>query len=87
MNRPYKQHLTVLFVFLLLFIRSDSKLNDFQISLPQELEETRLYYMEVLFKQGIGFARMYVAVRTPSGEMKMPISSEYLVKDLTAQGE
>ena len=43
--------------------------------------------MEVLFKQGKGFARMYVAMRTPSGEMKMPIGSEYLVKNLTKQGE
>lgn len=68
-------------------IRSDSKLIDYQISPPQELEETRLYYMDVLLKQGRGFARMYVAMRTPSGEMKMPISSEYLVKHITMECE
>lgn len=73
--------------FLLHLIRSDSELKEYQISLPQELEETQLYYMDVLFKQGKGFSRMYVAMRTPSGEMKMPITSEYLVKRLTKQGE
>lgn len=73
--------------FLLHLIRSDSELKEYQISLPQELEETQLYYMDVLFKQGEGFSRMYVAMRTPSGEMKMPITSEYLVKRLTKQGE
>ena len=51
------------------------------------MEETRLYYMDVLYKQGVGFSRMYVAMRTPSGEMKMPITREYLVKKLTKQGE
>lgn len=73
--------------FLLHLIRSDSELKEYQISLPQELEETQLYYMDVLFKQGEGFSRMHVAMRTPSGEMKMPITSEYLVKRLTKQGE
>lgn len=73
--------------FLLHLIRSDSELKEYQISLPQELEETQLYYMDVLFKQGEGFSRMYVAMRTPSGEMKTPITSEYLVKRLTKQGE
>ena len=73
--------------FLLHLIRSDSELKEYQISLPQELEETQLYYMDVLFKQGEGFSRMYVAMRTPSGEMKIPITSEYLVKRLTKQGE
>lgn len=73
--------------FLLHLIRSDSELKEYQISLPQELEERQLYYMDVLFKQGEGFSRMYVAMRTPSGEMKMPITSEYLVKRLTKQGE
>lgn len=73
--------------FLFLLIRSDSELKEYQISLPQELEETQLYYMDVLFKQGEGFSRMYVAMRTPSGEMKTPITSEYLVKRLTKQGE
>jgi len=43
--------------------------------------------MDVLFKQGRGFARMHVAMRTPSGEMKIPIGGEYLVKHLTKQGE
>jgi len=64
---------------------SDYNFKDDQISLPQELEETRLYYMDVLLKQGVGFARMYVAMRTPSGEMKLPISSEYLVKHITME--
>ena len=47
----------------------------------------QLYYMDVLFKQYKGLAKMHVAMRTPSGEMKMPIGSEYLVKKLTKQGE
>ena len=72
------------FLFLFYF---RSELNDFQISRPQYLEESRLYYVEVLFKQGVGFSRMYVAMRTPSGEMIMPINSTHLVKQLTEYGE
>ncbi|KAJ7379075.1 hypothetical protein OS493_018872 [Desmophyllum pertusum] len=62
---------------------SDSKLKEFQISPPQYLEETRLYYMEVLYKQGIGYDRMYVAMRTPSGETKTPVGYTDLVKHIT----
>ena len=79
-----KSDLTLLFFD---SIRSDSTLKDFQISSPQELEEASLYYIEVLFKQGEGFARMYVAMRTPNGEMTMPIGSSHLVKNLTRHGE
>lgn len=68
-------------------IHSDSKLKEFQISPPQYLEETRLYYMEVLYKQGIGYDRMYVAMRTPSGETKMPVGYTDLVKHITKYGE
>ncbi len=74
-------------LFFLDYIRSNYTFIEYQISSPQELEETRLYYIEVLFKQGRGFARMHIAMRTPGGEMITPISSTHLVKHLTKHGE
>ncbi|CAH3148509.1 unnamed protein product [Pocillopora meandrina] len=58
-------------------------LYDMQISPPQYLEESRLHYIELLFKQGKGNSRMYVAMRTPSGQMVLPINCEHLVKQPT----
>ncbi|KAL9984221.1 hypothetical protein ACROYT_G006494 [Oculina patagonica] len=62
---------------------SNYQFEDYQISSLQELQEARLYYIEVLLKQGVGFAKMYVAMRTPSGELILPIPSKHLVKHLT----
>ncbi|PFX28285.1 adhesion G protein-coupled receptor L2-like isoform X2 [Stylophora pistillata] len=59
-----------------------SKLEECQISPPQYLEESRLHYIELLFKQGIGNSRMFVAMKTPSGHMVLPINSTHLVKQV-----
>lgn len=58
-----------------------------QISPPQYLEESRLHYIELLFTQGKGNSRMYVAMRTPSGQMVLPIQSEHLVKQVPLYGK
>ncbi|XP_074610692.1 adhesion G protein-coupled receptor L3-like isoform X2 [Acropora palmata] len=55
----------------------------FQISNPQYLVNNKVYFIEVLLKQGIGNDGMVLGIQTPSGEMKAPIPSENLLKSIT----
>ena len=63
--------------------RSNPHLKSFQISSPQYLVDNKVYYIEVLLKQGIGNDGMVVGIQTPSGEMKAPIPGENLLKSIT----
>ena len=59
----------------------------FQISNPQYLVDNKVYFIEVLLKQGIGLDGMFLGIQTPSGEMKAPIPSENLLKSITEKRE
>lgn len=43
--------------------------------------------MEALLKQGQGFDRMYVGMRKPSGDMKLPIGDIDLTKNVAKECE
>lgn len=62
---------------------NDSSLKPYQISTPRYLEQNTLYYIEALFKQGVGYDRLFVGMRTPSGEMKLPIGTHDLMKNVS----
>ena len=65
----------------------DAALENYQISAPQYLEKNKVYYIEVLFKQGVGFDRMIVGMRTPGGETKVPIGNQDLMLNITEECE
>lgn len=71
------------FLYFLRYFRSVATLQRFQISSPQYLEKNTVYYMEVLFKQGGGIDQMIVGMRTPSGEMKVPITGDDLIRGIS----
>ena len=50
---------------------------------PHYLKENKAYYIELLIKNGPGNGRVSVGMRTPSGEIKLPISEENLIKSIT----
>ena len=62
-------------------------MKNYQISAPQYLEKNKVYYIEALFKQGVGFDRMIVGMRTPGGETKVPIGNQTLMLNITEECE
>ncbi|XP_068745115.1 adhesion G-protein coupled receptor D1-like isoform X2 [Montipora capricornis] len=63
----------------------NGQLESFQISVPHYLKENKLYYIELLIKNGQGNGRVSVGMRTPSGETKLPISEENLLKSIAEE--
>ena len=52
---------------------------------PHYLKENKAYYIELLIKNGLGNGRVSVGMRTPSGETKLPISEENLLKNIAKE--
>ena len=52
---------------------------------PHYLKENKAYYIELLIKNGQAGGRVSVGMQTPSGEIKLPISEENLLKSITKE--
>ena len=82
---PYS--LLIHYYAIFLDVHSDSTLCPRQISVPQFLLLNKLYYIEALFKQGIGFDRFSVGMRMPNGTVVLPIGNDFLRKNITKDCE
>ncbi|XP_031561343.1 uncharacterized protein LOC116297281, partial [Actinia tenebrosa] len=51
---------------------------------PQFLEEGKLYFMKILFKQGWGIELMDIAIELPNGVTEAPMSPDHLRRDVTS---
>ena len=82
---PYS--LLIHYYAIFLDVHSDSTLRPWQISVPQFLLRNKLYYIEGLLKQMVGYDRFLVGMKMPNGTLVIPIGNEFLRRNITRDCE